>query len=710
MKKTLLFLSFLLIINALSFAQTHIPDKNFAKAIRENCSSCINANDNLTAAAADLTILHVYDFNILSLAGVEGFTKLKTLDCGVNQLISLPKLPQSLIQLYCFNNKLTALPQLPQNLTRLFCENNQLTTLPQLPQSLIELNCANNQLSTLPQLPQNLKELSCENNQLTTLSQLPQSLIELNCANNQLSTLPQLPQNLKELSCENNKNISCINGLLALSLKELNVSNTKIKCLPNKPIGISNNPLPICNATNSGNCFIFPITKGNVYYDFDDDGIKNNSDVSLSSQLLEVKPYGYTITNKDGNYSIATDTSKSLTITLKNISPKFDIKPNSRTVNISASFAQSYDNQDFRLVPKQVYGDLEISIVSSVQRPGFEGTLTLTYRNIGTIALNGQIKLEKDPILLFLKAIPSQSSINGNTITWDYDKLLPFETRVITVNVKVPATTPIATKLNNKMFATFRYLSDYYETEKVAEITTVVGSYDPNDKTADVKNIDPKDITARKPITYTIRFQNTGTYYAERVEVQDTISPLFDLSTLKTIAVSHPNYQVSIEIDRFKAGKPTVVKWTFDKIFLLDSTTNEAASHGFIRFSIQPKQGLPIGTSLENKAFIYFDYNQPIITNTSKVKVAIASKTAQVEVDIPLKIYPNPSADRIFVETSSDLKGELFLSNLLGQVIDYQLFNQNELPVFDLRALPQGVYVVTLKTAEGSVSERVVKK
>ncbi len=748
MKNVIYFLFFAFAIP--SFAQTHIPDKNFAKEIRQQCPSCIDGNDNLLPIVDFTIFLYVQNCGIKSLEGIEGFRNLETLHCELNQLTSLPTLPQNLQSLscssnnleslytlpqslqilYCTNNKLTNLLMLPKNLQTLYCTNNQLTSLPTLPQNLQNLYCSNNQLTSLPTLPQKLQKIYCSNNQLQSLPALPQSLqilyfnnnqlqslpilpLQLQwlyCSNNQLQSLPTLPLSLERILLSNNPKLFCIDGLLSTKLINLDVSNTNIKCLPNKPVGIANNPLPICDATNSNLCFAFPEIKGTVFLDFNDDGIKNNDDVFVTNQLMEVNPYGFATTDNNGNFSMASDTSKSLIINVKNVSSKFVVKPIERKLNTSAAFAQSYDKQDFRLVPKEMFSDIEVNIVSSVQRPGFEGTLTLTYRNIGTTVLNGQIKLEKDPILLYVSAIPKENEIIGNTIIWNYSNLKPFESRSITVKVKVPTTTPINSKLTNKMFATFNLAGTYYETEKVAELTTVVGSYDPNDKTADVKNLDPKDITARKPITYTIRFQNTGTYHAERVEVQDTISPLFDLSTLKTIAVSHPNCTVSIEKDRFKTGQPTLVKWTFENIVLPDSNANEAASHGFVRFSLQPKQGLPIGTSLENKAFIYFDYNLPIITNTSKVKVEKTSKIKENDLEIPLKVYPNPSSDKVFVETDLEINGMLILSNILGQIIDYQLFTSNEISIIEIQHLPKGVYVLTLKTDKGNVSKKIVKE
>jgi Leucine-rich repeat (LRR) protein len=831
MKKTTLIFFFALIINALSFAQTHITDKNFANAIKVNCSICIDANDNLTASADTLQslILNSLMNKLNTIEGIQGFKNLKylncsrnyyitslpplpqslkyldcsinsivnvsafpenlvslncsnnlikilpniaqgvtILDCSGNKLTTLPTLPQGLKKLSCTYNQLTTLPTLPQGLTELYCGDCQLITLPTLPQELTMIQCPNNQLVTLPNLPANLKYLFCSNNKLNTLPALPNTLTFIDCINNkltilpalskaltsllcsnnqlnalpilpqkltilycntnQLALLPALPQSLKELECSYNKlvnlpklpqsltklscaynKISCFGGWLPPKLSDLQLFNTEIKCLPNKPTGL-NSALPICDAKSSYDCFYFPIVNGNIFLDYNDDGVKNDDDVYVSSQMIETAPYN-SLTNANGNYFLRIDTAKSSTmINLKNISDRFDVKPAQRKINVTDAYAQTYNNQDFRLVPKEIFGDIELSIVSSVQRPGFAGTLTLTYRNIRTTVLNGKIKLEKDPILTFLSAVPKEDIIEGNTITWDYSNLKPFETRNIYVDVKVATTTKIGTILNNKMFATFNILNNYYETEKVVENTIIVSSYDPNDKTAHIKSLSPKDITDRKSITYTIRFQNTGTYHAERVEVQDTISPLFDLSTLKTIALSHPNCQVNIETDRFKKGQPTVVKWIFENILLPDSSANEMASHGFIRYSIQPKQGLPIGTSLENKAYIYFDYNLPIITNISKVKVAIPSKTQEAEATIPLKIYPNPSSDRISVSTSADVQGELFLSNLFGQIVDYQLFNQNETSVFDLHHLPKGVYALTLKTAQGNVTELVVKQ
>jgi len=84
------------------------------------------------------------------------------------------------------------------------CANNELTTLPKLPNSLEDLWCGYNNLTTLPELPNNLMHLDCYYNRLTMLPKLPNSLRTLNCDNNQLTMLPNLPHCLRHLNCGTN--------------------------------------------------------------------------------------------------------------------------------------------------------------------------------------------------------------------------------------------------------------------------------------------------------------------------------------------------------------------------------------------------------------------------------------------------------------------------------------------------------------------------
>jgi hypothetical protein len=150
------------------------------------------------------------------------------------------------------------------------------------------------------------------------------------------------------------------------------------------------------------------------------------------------------------------------------------------------------------------------------------------------------------------------------------------------------------------------------EPEVDIECLPITDSYDPNDKAVSPQGVtDQHNTPTAAVLQYVVRFQNTGTDVAYKVVVADTLSEHLDVSTLRIGAVSHP-YQVKA------SGKGKVVlTFTFNNINLPDSTADEARSHGFIQFSIKPKAGLPEKTRIENFADIYFDYNDPVRTNTT---------------------------------------------------------------------------------------------
>jgi uncharacterized repeat protein (TIGR01451 family) len=141
----------------------------------------------------------------------------------------------------------------------------------------------------------------------------------------------------------------------------------------------------------------------------------------------------------------------------------------------------------------------------------------------------------------------------------------------------------------------------------------IIDSFDPNDK-----QVSPLGFTENhyvKPNTeleYLIRFQNTGTAEAVNISVVDTLSTDLDMETFHLMSTSHPS---ELQIENI-AGKQ-VLKWHFKNINLPDSTHNEPQSHGYIKFKIKHKTGIAEGTIIQNFADIYFDFNEPVRTNTT---------------------------------------------------------------------------------------------
>jgi len=89
-------------------------------------------------------------------------------------------------------------------------------------------------------------------------------------------------------------------------------------------------------------------------------------------------------------------------------------------------------------------------------------------------------------------------------------------------------------------------------------------------------------------------------------------------------------------LKRYTIENERTLVWDFENINLIDSTTNEPESHGFIWFKIKPIEGIASGAQIPNTATIFFDNADPIVTNTSIVTI-----TGSQDVGT-LSIFPNP--------------------------------------------------------------------
>lgn len=233
-----------------------------------------------------------------------------------------------------------------------------------------------------------------------------------------------------------------------------------------------------------------------------------------------------------------------------------------------------------------------------------------------------------------------------------------------------------------------------------------IGAYDPNDKQGFPAGFGPNNyITPYTTLDYLIRFQNTGTDTAFTVIIRDTIPNELDINSIIPGASSH-NYTYFIHGENAQ-----VIDFVFNNIQLPDSNVNEPASNGFVKFKIQQSANNPLGTVIENKAGIYFDFNEPVITNTTHHLLGedfIGSNVVSVQqqkhtVPFMVKVFPNPSGDDVYFEVHSTLSGnyQLELIDALGsQVMMRNLSNFKT--TINKGSLPAGVYFYRIGNAQGN--------
>lgn len=255
--------------------------------------------------------------------------------------------------------------------------------------------------------------------------------------------------------------------------------------------------------------------------------------------------------------------------------------------------------------------DLRTNLFSSEFRPGFSSHIWVEAFNLSCTPYSGEFVLVLDPMVQFQSASIPPDTVIGDSLIWN---VVDISFTSGSFQSRVSITTDVQTELGENLCFTpdISQQTQTIPTKSSAPnfCFPVVGSYDPNDKQAFPQgNCEENFVRRDERLTYTIRFQNTGTADAIHVFILDTLDTNLDLDAIQVLGMSHEPMITEILPDR-------VLKFRFDNIHLPDSNTNEALSHGYVTYEIRPLAGIVDGTRVENKAAIYFDFNDPVITNS----------------------------------------------------------------------------------------------
>lgn len=226
-------------------------------------------------------------------------------------------------------------------------------------------------------------------------------------------------------------------------------------------------------------------------------------------------------------------------------------------------------------------------------------------------------------------------------------------------------------------------------------------SYDPNNKEVMPAGIGSEGfIPADEPsLTYTLNFQNTGTATAWNIYVMDTIDTDLDINSIEILSASH-KMQVYTLPNR-------AIKFMFADIMLPDSTNNERLSHGYVTFKIKLNAGLAPGTEMENTGHIYFDYNEPVVTNTTLNTIEIPSSVKTIEKSAVVKVFPNPAKESVTVLTNSSSAGIITVTDVLGKTVREVKTNSEKI-VINTADLQSGVYFIKLTQDNVSKTEKIM--
>ncbi len=425
---------------------------------------------------------------------------------------------------------------------------------------------------------------------------------------------------------------------------------------------------------------------GLVYEDVNDNGVRDSGEPPALGALVASSPAAFAVRVDSMGRFWQFPVLEGDTLRAVPVSPYATVKPVFHRIETSDTAVQF----GIYYVPDK--RDLSATMVSLTPvRPGFSADFYLNCQNNGTATATGTVQVVVPPQLSYQSASPLPNFIaaSGDTLTWQLDNIERFESQTIVIKAVCAASAFLGEIVCVKT-SIETAVADANPDDNDGECCyTVVGSFDPNDKQSiPGERITTEQLADAVPMVYTIRFQNTGTYLAENVVVEDTLDVKnLNLASFKVLAASHPM--------TWTMENRGLVKFRFTDINLPDSTSNEPESHGFVQYIIQPKPDLTVGTGIRNTAYIYFDFNEPIVTNMTETVVSLPVKVGSLEQSMKLSLLPNPARTfvRISVKQGMPL-GRVEILDASGQLQIAKSFGTPSTADIDIRNLPAGHYFI----------------
>jgi hypothetical protein len=485
----------------------------------------------------------------------------------------------------------------------------------------------------------------------------------------------------------------------------------------NNMVNVGYNPL-----NNSCYCTI----TGTVYVDANNNCVRDVGENGVQNIQAHASGLGYAYTDVNGVYRFkAPSGTYTVSEIMHQLYPLASCQSNNQVVTVTAATncttTVNFANNMIIL--------RDLQIITSNLTPPVPGNVyqqRVIVKNNGTALENtAQFGYSHDGQLSYLSCTPwaltQQNAVtypNWYSITSGFPTLSPGQAAPTTINYNVPTNIPISTIVNFKDTIASTapigtsWLTDNTPWDNVRDHNaTVVGAYDPNFKEVFPAGTGPQGDILHKDsvLTYVVHFQNTGTYFAQNVVVVDTLDPSLNLETLRPDYSDH-QYTATLSEDG-------VLRFHFDNINLpWKSAYGDALSSGMFVYTIRMKSNLPLGTQIKNTAAIYFDYNEPIITNTTRNTLTAPQTVGINELKASedgFSLFPNPARDHfmLLVEAKTETKGLLKIFDISGRQVssrELELKSGQNTIVEPTGGLQSGVYLVQWNSGDLRVGKKLI--
>lgn len=431
---------------------------------------------------------------------------------------------------------------------------------------------------------------------------------------------------------------------------------------------------------------------GRVFADLDNNGTFSNGDKAIPNRTIRIK------TNAGSNL-IESGPGGYFTFTYPQIPSVFKVLiENQGDLKSGFEFLFKGDTIKERLFEfplkfiKNNYSDLTVRMTAAtgwLTRNDTSEIYILTVTNKGLLDVNvPSLNLNFDKVQ-DIKTFPAHTITNANSISWSNQAIPSGGEQSYMIKLTVPS-------------------KNYAAGQTVQFNTTMPGLIDdnPTNNTDTLQQTVTKGINAflksQNPapvgsdsfawlaptsgkVDYTIRFSNFGTDTVNTVVVKDTISTPDYVTYIQETGASN-SFTRQVYTTPTLPDKVIVV-YTFPNIKLPPNpsgNTEISSASGFIAFRVgfSPAQ-IPAGASIRNRASVYMDVDEPVMTNTVVAKTPTSS-IHQFHTSQKTVVYPNPCTDKIMFVNEVigarimlySLDGKLLLSEKIGTAaMDIQKLN-----------------------------------
>jgi len=293
---------------------------------------------------------------------------------------------------------------------------------------------------------------------------------------------------------------------------------------------------------------------------------------------------------------------------------------------------------------------------------------------------NARVTIKLDSNTILISSNPPYTNKSGQILTYD----------LTNIGQNKPATVNLEVVYPNTAFKYDQIVKHYLTLETNSPedssgnqdsiVQKMTYSYDPNSKFCEPNG---KITTNLKTIRYYIDFQNLGNDDARRVTVVDTLDTSIPVYEFQMVGCSHA-YSVSL--------RENIVTWVFDNINLLPKNINEKESQGYIIFEAKLIANLGVGDSIQNKAYIYFDYNEPIITNIAMVRRVEDYPVIKDLGNPTFKVFPNPANTSFTIENRINETQQIHVYNMVGQEMMLMHLEPLDKDIKVVDSWPKGMY------------------